>query len=59
MAAVSLLRCNKKLRDFYKRLIANHKPPKVALIALMRKLLGFMYALFKNNTLWNNSYENS
>jgi len=53
MAAVASLRCNKKLKAFYDRPIANHKPPKVALVAVMRKLLGFMHALVKNNSSWD------
>ncbi|CAF0761381.1 unnamed protein product [Didymodactylos carnosus] len=53
MAAVASLRCNKRLRNFYDRLIANHKPPKVALVAVMRKLLAFMHSIVKNNSSWN------
>ena len=56
MAAVASLRCNKKLKEFYDRLLANHKPAKVALVAVMRKLLGFMHAVVKNNSFWNNNY---
>ena len=56
MAAVASLRCNQKLKCFYDHLIANHKPSKVALVAVMRKLLGFMNAVLKNNSLWNNNY---
>ncbi len=56
MAAVASLRCNKKLKAFYERLISNHKPPKVALVAVMRKLLSFMNAVIKNNSFWNNNY---
>jgi transposase len=56
MAAVASLRCNQKLKSFYDRLIANHKPPKVALVAVMRKLLSFMNAILKNNSSWNNNY---
>ena len=56
MAAVASLRANKKLKAFYDRLITNHKPVKVALTAVMRKLLGFMHALFKNNSSWQNDY---
>lgn len=52
MAAVASLRCNPKLKAFYDRLIANHKPVKVAIVAVMRKLLGFMHALIKNNSSW-------
>jgi len=55
MAAVASLRCNKKLKDFYDRLIDNHKPPKVALVAVMRKLLSFMHALIKNNSSWKDN----
>ena len=56
MAAVASLRCNRKLKTFYNRLIDNHKPPKVALVAVMRKLLSFMHAIVKNNASWSNNY---
>ena len=40
MAAVSAVRCNPTLRDFYKRLrTQRHKPARCALIAVARKLL--------------------
>lgn len=39
MAAVVASRCNPVLSPFYKRLIARGKPPKVALTAVMRKLI--------------------
>lgn len=55
MAAVASLRCNEKLKDFYDRLINNHKPPKVALVAVMRKLFAFMHAIVKNNSSWRSS----
>jgi transposase len=58
MAAVASLRCNIKLKRFYDRLISNHKPPKLALVAVMRKLLSFMNAILKNNSYWNVNYEN-
>jgi transposase len=54
MAAVASLRCNHKLKAFYDRLINNHKPPKVALVAVMRKLLCYMHTLLKNNSFWDN-----
>ena len=56
MAAVASLRVNKPLQLFYTRLIAHHKPPKVALVAIMRKLVLFMQALIKKNSLWNHNY---
>lgn len=39
MAAVSATRCNPILAAFYKRLRQNGKPPKLALVAVMRKLI--------------------
>jgi hypothetical protein len=39
---------NKKIRDVYNRLIENHKPKKVALIAAMRKLLLIAHVVYKN-----------
>lgn len=39
MAAVTALTHNPILKAFYKRLIAKGKPPKVAIVAVMRKLL--------------------
>jgi hypothetical protein len=39
MAALSASRSNPVLAGFYQRLIAAGKPPKVALVAVMRKLL--------------------
>ena len=56
MAAVASLRHNPKLKSFYDHLIANHKPPKVALVAVMRKLLAFMHAIIKNNSFWDNNF---
>ncbi len=55
MAAVASLRANKRLKAFYDKLIANHKPPKVPLTAVMRKLLRFMHALLKNNSHWQSA----
>jgi transposase len=42
MPALSTIRCCPVLKPFYQRLIANHKPSKVALTAVMRKLLVYM-----------------
>lgn len=53
MAAVAALRCNKRLRNLYDHLIAKHKPAKVALVAIMRKLLAFMHSIVKNNSSCN------
>ena len=42
MSSLSVIRCNPTLREFYQRLIAKGKPKKVALTAVMRKLLVYM-----------------
>ena len=48
MAALSASRCNHLLKPFYDRLIAAGKPAKVALTAVMRKLIILMNHLLKN-----------
>ena len=53
MAAVSAARHNARLAPFYRRLRAAGKPAKVALVAIMRKLLTIMNALLKQQTPWN------
>lgn len=47
MAAVSAARCNPILRPFYQRLRNNGKPAKLALTAVMRRLLIHMNSLLK------------
>lgn len=48
MAAVSAVRHDRILKDFYLRLLAAGKKPKVALTACMRKLIILMNRLLKN-----------
>jgi transposase len=48
MAELSASRSNHLLQPFYYRLIAAGKPAKVALTALMRKLIVWMNQLLKN-----------
>ena len=52
MAALSAIRYNVVIREFYQRLIANGKPFKVAITACMRKLLTILNALIRDNTKW-------
>src|SRR5262249_61970922 len=52
MAAVAAVRCNPVLKPFYLRLRAAGKPGKVALVAVMRKLLLILNAMLKTNTAW-------
>jgi transposase len=52
MAALSAQRCNPVIKAFTERLKQAGKPPKVILVACMRKLLTIMNALLKNNVPW-------
>jgi transposase len=50
MAAVANLRRENRFRKHYQHLIQKGKPPKVALVAIMRKMLITLNTLIKNNT---------
>jgi len=52
MAALVASRYNAPLRTFYQRLLAAGKPKKLALVAVMRKLLTILNAMVKHNTAW-------
>lgn len=56
MAALSASRYNPTIRDFYTRLLAAGKLPKVALVACMHKLLTIMNAIFKSGKPWQAGY---
>ena len=45
-------RSNPPLAAFYRRLITVGKPAKVALVAVMRKLLTILNAMMKHQTPW-------
>jgi len=53
MATISAIRCNDAIKTFAERLKKEGKPPKVVIVACMRKLLTMMNAMLKNNTPWN------
>jgi transposase len=53
MAALVASRHNPVLATFYRRLRDSGKPPKVALVAVMRKLLTILNAMLKHQTRWN------
>jgi transposase len=53
MATVSAIRCNNTIQAFAERLKKAGKPPKVVIVARMRKLLTIMNAMVKNNLPWN------
>lgn len=52
MAALTASRRNPSLTAFYRRLRARGKPAKVALVAVMRKLLTILNAMIKQRTPW-------
>jgi transposase len=52
LAAMNGARFNPVLKEMYNRLIAAGKPPKVALIALARKLLTILNAMVRDETTW-------
>jgi len=56
MAAVSAMRCNAPLRQFYARLTAAGKPAKVALCAVARKLLHLAWALVTKQQCFDPEY---
>jgi len=51
MPSLSAVRYNKRLKTFYDRIMKNRKAKKQGLVAVMRKLLIYVY------TLWNNETE--
>jgi transposase len=53
MATVSAIRCNGPIKAFAERLKKAGKPPKVVIVACMRKLLTIMNSMLKNNTPWD------
>jgi transposase len=52
MAALVAGTHNPVLAAFRKRLIASGKPPKVAIVAIMRKLITILNAIVRTNTPW-------
>ena len=52
MAALSAVRWNPPHKAFYQRLVADGKPRKVALVAVMRKLVRLLNALLRDNRTW-------
>ncbi len=52
MCALVAARSNPVLKQFYARLVARGKPKKLALAAVMRKLIVTLNAMLKTNSLW-------
>lgn len=53
MATLTAVRCNKKIKSFYKKLVSKGKKKKVALVACMRKFLVCLNAMMKANQSWS------
>lgn len=52
MAALTASRCNPNLKAFHQRLCGAGKPPKVALVAVARKILTVLSAMLRNKQEW-------
>ena len=52
MAALTAIRCNPVIKPFAQRLKAAGKVSKVIIVACMRKLLGFLNAMIRENLSW-------
>ncbi len=53
MATLSAIRCNPKIKTFYRHLKSNGKKGKVAMVACMRKLLVTINAMVRDNQNWS------
>jgi len=54
MATIAAIRCNPPVKAFYKRLRAQGKPAKLAIVAAMRKLIIIANAMIANDRQWTN-----
>jgi len=57
MPALVAVRCNPLMSVFYERLLARGKPKKVALVAVMRKLLVLAYGVLKSGKPFDVNYQ--
>lgn len=53
MAALTAMKWNPVIKDFYERLLARGKAKNVAIVACMHKLLTIMNAMIRAQTYWN------
>lgn len=56
MPALCALRHNQPLKEYYQRLLAKGKKPKVAIVAVIRKMVITLNAMVKNNEGWNPAF---
>lgn len=57
MASITAIRFNPDLKIFYTRLIAKGKPTKVAITAVIRKLLTMANSVMKRQTPWEEKFQ--
>jgi transposase len=57
MATLTAIRCNVKIKNFYKKLVRRGKKKKLALVASMRKFLVCLNAMLKTKQLWKTAAE--
>jgi transposase len=57
MAALTALRFNPVIKEFYQRLCANQKPFKVAITACMRKLISIINVMVRDSSSWKSKEE--
>lgn len=57
MPLLSAVRCNKKIKAFYRRLVDAGKPKMVALVAAMRKLIIILNLMVKKGKHWDRNLE--
>jgi transposase len=55
MAALVAAKHNCKMKSFYQSLIERGKKPKVALVAIMRKMIVILNAMVRDNTVWQSN----
>lgn len=57
MPALVAIRFNPVLKNVYERLVSNGKPKKVAIVAVMRKLLILSYGFLKSEKAFDVNYQ--
>ena len=58
MPALVAVRFNPLMKAFYQKLLAKGKPKKVALVAVMRKLLVLAFGVLKSEIPFDVNYQN-
>jgi len=53
--ALSSLRCNPTLREYYEEKLCQGKPKKIAVVAVARKLVRIAYSMLKNTQPYTDS----